>query len=45
VRSASVEALSFDLAGFGRSVEVTEPDEVRSALAQIGEELAGRYGR
>jgi predicted DNA-binding transcriptional regulator YafY len=45
VRSASVEALSFDLAGFGRSVEVTEPDEVRSALAQIGEELTSRYGR
>jgi predicted DNA-binding transcriptional regulator YafY len=43
VRSASVWALTGDLAGFGRSVEVTGPDEVREALARIGDELVAQY--
>jgi predicted DNA-binding transcriptional regulator YafY len=43
VASAHLEALAGELAGFGASVELSEPPEARAALAQIGRELVAQY--
>jgi hypothetical protein len=43
VRGTSVAALAADLAGFGVGVEVTRPEELRSALARLGSELSTLY--
>lgn len=37
-------SIAEQLAGFGATVEVLEPDSVRRELAAIGAELVGRYG-
>lgn len=44
LRSASVRALAGEIAGFGRSIEVLEPEEIRTHLAGIGSELEHLYG-
>jgi predicted DNA-binding transcriptional regulator YafY len=44
IRGASADIVAAQLAGFGRSVEVIDPAEVRSHLARIGAELVGAYG-
>jgi predicted DNA-binding transcriptional regulator YafY len=41
---ASPGAAASELAGWGRAVEVEGPGSVRRALAEIGRELAARYG-
>lgn len=43
VRGHHVPAIAGELAGLGRRVEVTAPQEVRDRLAEIGAELAGLY--
>jgi predicted DNA-binding transcriptional regulator YafY len=44
LRSTNIRSLAGEVAGFGRSIEVLEPDEIRGHLAQIGRELSGLYG-
>jgi predicted DNA-binding transcriptional regulator YafY len=44
LRSASMRALAGEIAGFGGSIEVLEPEEIREYLAQIGRELVDIYG-
>jgi predicted DNA-binding transcriptional regulator YafY len=44
VRGVSVAALAGELAAFGPAVEVTGPDDLRRALAQLGAVLLARYG-
>jgi predicted DNA-binding transcriptional regulator YafY len=44
IRSWSAEAAAAELAPFGEHVEVTEPREVRDALAAIGRRLVEAYG-
>ena len=44
LRGHSVVALAGELAGFGASVEVLEPEPLRVRLAQLGAELTARYG-
>ena len=44
IRSWSARTLAAELAGFGRTVEVLRPPEVREELARVGAELTGRYG-
>jgi predicted DNA-binding transcriptional regulator YafY len=39
----SPENVAAQIAGFGRLVEVLEPEEARSHLAQVGEELVAQY--
>lgn len=43
IRSYSASVAASELAGFGRRVEVLEPEEVRQHLARIGEELSAGY--
>jgi len=43
VRSASVQALAGEIAGFGASLEVVAPTEVREQLARIARELGALY--
>lgn len=45
VRATSGEMLAERLAGWGRSITVLGPDEVRTRLAAIGAELTALYGR
>ena len=42
--SSSTRALAGEIAGFGRLVEVLEPEEIRTLLAEIGSELETLYG-
>jgi predicted DNA-binding transcriptional regulator YafY len=44
VAAHTATGLAEQLAGFGGSVEVTGPPEVRAELGRIGAELASRYG-
>jgi predicted DNA-binding transcriptional regulator YafY len=44
LRSASTRALAGEIAGFGRTIEVLEPEEIREHLSQIGHELSDLYG-
>jgi predicted DNA-binding transcriptional regulator YafY len=44
VAGPSIAALAGQLAGFGARLEVLEPEELREALARIGDELNGAYG-
>ena len=44
LRSANTRALAGEIAGFGHSVEVLEPEEIREYLAEIGRELGNLYG-
>jgi predicted DNA-binding transcriptional regulator YafY len=44
LRSANTRALAGEIAGFGGSVEVLEPEEIRTLLAEIGSELESLYG-
>lgn len=44
LRGHSVRALAAELAGFGGSLEVVEPAELREVLAAVGQELVARYG-
>ncbi|GAA3828788.1 hypothetical protein KACC15558_05800 [Brevibacterium ammoniilyticum] len=39
-----VSALAEQLAGWGRTVEVLDPSELRTELARIGAELVAAYG-
>jgi predicted DNA-binding transcriptional regulator YafY len=41
---SSAEMVAVELAGFGRGVEVVEPEDVREHLARLGTELTERYG-
>ena len=43
LRGHSIRALAAEIAGFGASLEIDEPVELRHALAQIGRELMARY--
>jgi predicted DNA-binding transcriptional regulator YafY len=43
IRSYSAEMIAHQLAGFGSSVEVIEPEAVRSHLARIASELSALY--
>ena len=43
LRSASPNVLAAEIAGFGKSIEVDDPD-VRAALARIGAELTASFG-
>jgi hypothetical protein len=43
VAAHTATGLAEQLAGFGGSVEVTGPPEVRAELGRIGAELAARY--
>jgi len=45
LRSASGRALAGEIAGFGASVEVLEPEEIRDHLADIARDLSGLYLR
>ena len=45
LRSASGRALAGEIAGFGDSVEVLEPEEIRGHLGDIANELSGIYQR
>lgn len=45
LRGHSVRALAVELAGFGGSVRVDGPDELRDALAEIGDQLLRTYRR
>jgi predicted DNA-binding transcriptional regulator YafY len=38
-------SIAEQLAGWGKAVEVLEPEEVRDELARIGAELVRSYGR
>jgi predicted DNA-binding transcriptional regulator YafY len=44
IRGHSAASVAATLAGFGRRVEVVEPQEVRSMLASLATELAELYG-
>jgi predicted DNA-binding transcriptional regulator YafY len=44
VRGHHVNELAAELGGFGVALEVTEPAELRAALARVGRELVERYG-
>lgn len=44
VRGHSLESLVGELGGFGASVEVLDPPEVRDGLARLARELAAMYG-
>lgn len=44
IRGHSAASVAATLAGFGRHVEVLEPDEVRGMLAELGAELTRTYG-
>jgi predicted DNA-binding transcriptional regulator YafY len=44
IRGHSAASVAATLAGFGRRVEVLEPQEVRSMLASLATELAQTYG-
>ena len=43
LRGHSPYALATEIAGFGGSIELTEPPEVRAELARIGADLAAMY--
>lgn len=43
VSGPSIEIVAAQLAGFGADLEITAPEEARSALARIGRELVTRY--
>jgi len=43
IRGSSEESLAEQLAGFPTTVEVIEPERVRTLLAQIGRALVARY--
>ena len=45
VRCHTMDRLAHELAGFGRTLEVIEPPELRHQLATIGAELTALYGR
>jgi predicted DNA-binding transcriptional regulator YafY len=45
LRGHSLENLAAHLAGFAESVEIVEPEEVRAALAAIGDALVATYAR
>jgi predicted DNA-binding transcriptional regulator YafY len=45
LRGQALRMLVFELAGFGRRVEVLSPPAVREQLATLGAELVGTYGR
>lgn len=44
IRGYNESRLSFELAGFGGSVEVLDPPELRAALAELGTRLAAQHG-
>jgi len=44
LRGHAVSAIVWELAGFGKSVEVVSPAEVRHQLARVGAELVEAYG-
>jgi predicted DNA-binding transcriptional regulator YafY len=44
LRGHHPRSLAAELAGFGGSIEVLEPDELRDELAMIGSQLVDRYG-
>jgi predicted DNA-binding transcriptional regulator YafY len=44
VRGHHVRELAAALAGFGGSIDVIEPAELRAELRQLGRELVERYG-
>ncbi|MDO8392115.1 MAG: WYL domain-containing protein [Actinomycetota bacterium] len=44
IRGHHVRELAGELAGFGATIEVLEPAELRSELARIGRDLADLYG-
>jgi predicted DNA-binding transcriptional regulator YafY len=44
VRGSSVRSLAGELAGLGAALDVSEPPELRAALARIGAELVASYG-
>jgi predicted DNA-binding transcriptional regulator YafY len=43
LRGHNVRSLAGEIAGFGNSVEVLDPPELRALLAQIGTQLAATY--
>jgi predicted DNA-binding transcriptional regulator YafY len=45
VRGHSDRSLAAELAGFGALVEIHEPQSLRTALREVGEELVGSYSR
>lgn len=45
VRGFSVRSLGGELAGFGASIEVDDPPELRALLGRIGEELTAAYAK
>jgi predicted DNA-binding transcriptional regulator YafY len=45
LRGRAVRVIAWELAGFGRSVEVLSPPELREQLAKLGSELVGAYGQ
>ena len=44
LRGHSIRALAAEISGFGAYLEVHEPPELRTALADIGRELVEQYG-
>ena len=44
IRGASSEAIARDLAAFGATVVIEDPDDVRTSFARLGAELGGLYG-
>lgn len=44
IRGHSAGSVAATLAGFGRRIEVVEPEEVRGMLASLGAELSQTYG-
>lgn len=44
LRGRGLRLLVWELAGFGRSIEVLSPHELREQLAQVGSELVEAYG-
>lgn len=44
LRGHSVEALAYEIAGFGDRLEVIEPPEARAVLAEVGRQLTRAYG-
>jgi predicted DNA-binding transcriptional regulator YafY len=45
LRGRALRVTAWELAGFGSSVEVLSPPELREELARLGSELVGAYGQ
>lgn len=43
LRGHTVRSLAAEIAGFGATIEVVEPSDLRDALAEVGRELVERY--